>query len=76
MESPILFKADIINSDTNDDKVRDKTKEKGNKTIQKETTVTKELNRHKTQKPKKWEIKGRKYYYHTAEMKNRLQDKN
>jgi len=25
MESPILFKADIINSDTNDDKVRDKT---------------------------------------------------
>lgn len=48
MRSP--FKADIINSDAN--KVGENTKEKGNKTIQKEmnlkaaveTTLTKELN--------------------------------
>lgn len=30
IKSPISFKADIINSDTNADKVRDNTKEKGN----------------------------------------------
>lgn len=72
MMSLIPFKADIINSDNNADTVGENTKEKGNKTIQKEmnlkvaveTTLTKELNieaqRYTKQKPKKRRSKEEK----------------
>lgn len=74
MMSLIPFKADIINSDNNADTVGENTKEKDNKTIQKEmnlkvvveTTLTKELNIEaqtvytKQQKPKKRRSKEEK----------------